>query len=396
MNQLTRFTSAALVLTTAAMLAVAGTSSAQSPPGKAARAEGTPSFRLATVSTRPFQEPTWIGSAPGAAPLYVAEKDGKLWRIGAKGRHVLVLNLTHAVRSGNTEFDEDGLLSVAFASDFATSGHMFVYYTRRPDGAGTVRRFTLRNGAVVNGSGRTIITVPMPPAIPAEAGGTVWTTPDGMLWLATGDGGTQGKLNYAQDLRRMQGKILRIIPRATGGHLIPADNPYVGRAGARGQIWALGLRQPWRVQLDTPTGDLWVTDVGQATREEINVLRNGTGAGSNFGWPRIEGNRTVNRRLALTANTPLVSPFVSIPHVRTAPCNAVMGGGIYRGPVTSLQGWYVYTNLCGRTVTALDPESKRTVVLPGVFGIDSFGTGANGEMYAASAFNGRIYKVVAR
>jgi glucose/arabinose dehydrogenase len=325
----------------------------------------------------------------------VAEKDGRLWRL-ANGRHTSVLDLHRVVRSGHTEFDEDGLLSVAFAHDFTTSGHLYVYYTRRPDGAGVVRRYTMRAGAIVPASGRNIIVVPMAPPAPAEAGGTVWTTSDGMVWLAAGDGGTQGLKPYAQDLSRLQGKILRVIPGVNGGHTVPADNPYVGRAGAREEIWALGLRQPWRVQLDAPTGDLWVTDVGQATREEINVLRGGTGAGSNFGWPRIEGNRLIHQNVPLTLGTPYMAPFVTWDHTSKDDCHAVMGGGVYRGPVTSLQGWYVYANLCGRTVTALDPATRRKVDLPGVMGIDTFGTGRNGEMYAASVFNGRIYRIVAK
>ncbi len=388
-----RVTSTAAVLSVAAALSVASSASGGTSSGGSTT---TPAFRLAPLQVAPFQTPTWIGGAPGSnGVLYVAEKGGVLWRVVGT-RRVRVLDLSSIVRSGNTEFDEDGLLSVAFAHDFNRSGHLFVYYTRRPDGAGVVRRYTLSRGAVVANSARTILTAPMPPDdVPAEAGGTVWTTDDGMLWLATGDGGTQGNRAYAQDLSRLQGKILRVKPGRNGGHVIPADNPFVDRRGARGEIWALGLRQPWRVQLDAPTGDLWVTDVGQAAREEINVLRNGAQGGANFGWPRFEGTRRIHANVALAQNTRYVPPFASYDHSSADDCHAVMGGGIYRGGIASLRGWYVYTNLCGTRITAMDPTTRRRVTQPGVFGIDAFGTTANGTMYAASAFTGRIYRFAA-
>jgi glucose/arabinose dehydrogenase len=394
MLKLTRTFPALGILSTAAVLAVAGVSSAAPPAASSApRALATPKIRLAAIPGAAFHGPSWIGGGPDGR-LYVAEVPGTLWRIVGR-RHVRVLDLTSIVRQGTGgEFDEDGLLSVAFARDFRTSGHLFVYYTREPDGAGVVRRYTMRRGSIVANSARTILVVPLAPPAPAEAGGTLWTTADGMLWLAAGDGGTQGTRAYAQDMHRLQGKILRVRPGRNGGHTIPADNPFVHRAGARGEIWALGLRQPWRVNLDAPTGDRWVTDVGQSQREEIDVLRAGSGAGANFGWPRLEGNRTIHRGFALTRGTRYVRPFVTWDHSSADECHAVMGGGVYRGPVAALRGWYVYANLCGTKITALDPGTRRKVTLPGVPGIDAFGTLANGSMYAASVFDGRIYRIV--
>jgi glucose/arabinose dehydrogenase len=394
MNHFSRAISALGILSTSALLAFAGASSAAPPGAASPRALTQSSTRLAAIPGPAFKEPSWIGAAPGTSTLYVAEKRGMLWRISGH-RHVRVLNMASVVRSGSTDFDEDGLLSVAFAHDFnKTSGHIFMYFTRRPDGAAVVRRYTMRRGAIIPTSAKTIIVVPMPPAAPAEAGGSIWTTPDGMLWVATGDGGTQGRAAYAQDLRRMQGKILRIMPGLRGGHTVPDDNPFVGRAGARGEIWALGLRQPWRVQWDAPTGDLWVTDVGQDRFEEINRLRAGKGAGSNFGWPRMEGNVTIHPNFPITANTRYVRPFFAWNHASADECHAVMGGGVYHGPVVALRGWYVYANLCGTKLTALDPATRQTVTLPGVMGIDAFGTTRNGSMYAVSVFNGRVYRIV--
>ncbi|MCW2927783.1 MAG: glucose/sorbosone dehydrogenase-like protein [Thermoleophilia bacterium] len=350
----------------------------------------TPSFRLAPVQGASFESPVWVGSAPGSTALTVAEQGGRVWTLAAGTRRQL-LDLRGIVASGG----EQGLLSVAYATDYRTSGRMFVYVVLK-NGNGQVRSYRVRNGAVVAGSGRVIITVLLtnPPAT-NHNGGNLWATGNGTLWLSVGDGGGGGDpAGNAQRLDRLTGKLLRIVPRATGGYLVPRTNPYVGRTGARSEIYALGLRNPWRWSIDGPTGDIWIGDVGQDAREEIDRLPAARPAGANFGWRRLEGTRIYDAGTRLTTGTPYVAPFSE--YGRDGGGCSITGGLVYRGPVTSLRGWYLYADFCTDTVSALLQSSKRVVTVPaGVGGIVHFGAGPAANVYVASQRTGRIYRIVA-
>ena len=350
-----------------------------------------PNFRLAPLPTS-FTAPIWVGGAGvGTSTRYVAEQGGTIWKLAA-GRRTKLLDLRASIATGG----EQGLLSVGFAHDFRTSGRMYTWSVART-GAGQLRQYRIRNGSVVAGSGRLVITVPLsPPAATNHNGGTVWPMPDGTVLLSVGDGGGGGDpAGNAQRLDRLTGKLLRITPKANGGYTIPRANPFIARPGARKEVWALGLRNPWRFSVDGPTGNIWIGDVGQDSREEVDLLRGGGPAGANFGWARFEGNEVHDASRVLTSGTRYVRPRIT--YGRTNGACSVTGGVVYRGPVRALRGWYLYGDFCTSSVTAFRDVGSRSAQRPGVGGIVHFGSGVpSGDVYAASVNTGRIYKVVAR
>jgi hypothetical protein len=251
----------------------------------------------------------------------------------------------------------------------------------------------VRHGAVVSGRGRVIIDFPLaPPSASNHNGGNLWPGPGGQLYLSVGDGGAGGDPNNnAQNLGRYMGKLLRIVPRLRGGYTIPNSNPYVGRRGAKAEIYALGLRNPWRYSIDGATGDIWIGDVGQDSREEIDRLRAGRPAGANFGWRRMEGDTVYAAGTRLTSGTPYVAPFHD--YGRSGGECSVTGGLVYRGPITALRGWYLFTDFCTDDLHLLDPRTGTEAVRTGANGVVHFGAGPGGAVYAASQMTGRIYRV---
>jgi len=354
------------------------------------RGSSGPSAHLAPVSGVRFTAPIWVGGtgSPTTA-LYVAEQGGMIWRITASGTKARFLDLRRVVHAGG----EQGLLAIAFARDFRTSGRMFAYFTTA-SGDGQVRQFRVRAGRVVAGSTRVVINVRLsPPSETNHNGGQLWAAPGGLLYLSVGDGGGGGDpAGNAQRMDRLTGKLLRIAPRLNGGYAIPRSNPYVSRRGARGEIYALGLRNPWRFSIDAPTGDIWIGDVGQGEREEIDRLRGGRPAGANFGWRRVEGNRIYDAGTRLTPGTPYVRPYFDYTH-EGGECS-VTGGVVYRGPIRSLRGWYLHADYCTDDLQLVSSVTGRRVTRNGADGIVHFGAGRYGHVYAASVNTGRIYRVV--
>ena len=196
-----------------------------------------------------------------------------------------MLDLTGSVSTGG----EQGLLGLAFSPD---GGRLYVNYTD-PAGDTRIVEYAFADGRADPGSARELLIVDQPFA--NHNGGNLVFGPDGMLWIGLGDGGggndPQGN---AQSLGTLLGKMLRIDPRPSGGrpYTVPPDNPFVGTDGARGEIWAFGLRNPWRYSFDKATGDLWIGDVGQNAREEVDFTPAGSPGGLNYGWPGLEGNRS--------------------------------------------------------------------------------------------------------
>jgi glucose/arabinose dehydrogenase len=350
-----------------------------------------PSFHLAALPGLAFESPVWVGAAgDGSSVLYVVEQRGIVWKVAGRTKTRFL-----DIRSSVLASGEQGLLSIAFAQDFRTSGRMFAYFTRRPAGTGQVRQFLVRSGRVVAGSGRDILGVALnPPTATNHNGGNLWAGPRGLLYLSVGDGGSAGDPNgNAQHLGRLTGKLLRIAPRLGGGYVVPRTNPYDTRRGARREIYALGLRNPWRFSIDAPTGDIWIGDVGQGEREEVDRLPAGRPAGANFGWRRFEGTQVYSAGTRLTPGTPYVRPVREYTHAGGG-CS-ITGGVVYRGPATALRGWYLYADYCLDTVTALQPSTGSTTSVAGASGVVHFGAGINGEVYAASQQTGRLYRVVA-
>jgi glucose/arabinose dehydrogenase len=358
-------------------------------PSAASAAGG---MRLAPVHGVTFDGPVWAGGAPGSGATYfVVEQRGLVWAVRGRSKRAF-LDVRPRVLHGG----EQGLLSLAFAADYATSGTVYAYFVGR-DGDGQVRRFRVRGGRVPAGSaGSLVLRVPLsPPDATNHNGGTLWALPGGDLLLSVGDGGGGGvERRNSQRLGVLMGKLLRITPRTTGaGYSIPTTNPFRSRAGARKEIYALGLRNPWRVSVDAPTGDIWIGDVGQGAQEEVDVLRRGRPAGANFGWPRMEGTALFSDEVRLTAGRS-VRPLVTYSHAGGR-CS-ITGGVVYRGPVTAMRGRYLYADWCGSgvwSVRARDGGGRRTHA--GVPGIVHFGAIAGGNVLAVSNRTGRLYRVVA-
>jgi glucose/arabinose dehydrogenase len=288
---------------------------------------------------------------------------------------------------------------MAFAPDYATSRRFYVYFTAR-DGTENVIEYRAASADRADpGSARRVLRMADPE--PNHNGGLLLFGPDRLMYVGTGDGGgaydQHGPRGNAQSQSSLLGKILRIDPRATGGrpYRVPASNPFVGRAGARPEIYSYGLRNPWRFSFDRRNGDLSIGDVGQDTVEEIDFVRHGRGRGANFGWRPFEGNRRVFDEPAPGAIAPVIT------HTQAAGWCSITGGVVVRDPaVPALAGRYVYGDYCeGRIRAARLRAGVRTVgrvlPLPRVAALSSFGEDASGRVYATS-LDGPVYRLAAR
>lgn len=376
----------ACTLSTVASSAPAAAGSAA--PSVAARANA-PTFRLAQVRGVSFTGPVWVGSAPGSgATYYVVEQRGIVWAVrGTTKRRFLDLRRV-VLASG-----EQGLLSLAFARDYARSGRFYVYFVAK-DGNGRVFQYRARRSRVIAGSGRLVLRVPLsPPTATNHNGGNLWTTHGGQLLLSVGDGGGGGvERRNSQRMDVLMGKLLRITPRANGGYVIPRSNPFVHRRGARREIFALGLRNPWRFSIDDATGDIWIGDVGQNAHEEVDRLVQGRPAGANFGWPRMEGNALFGSGVRLTAGR-YQRPFTTYSHAGGR-CS-ITGGVVYRGSVTSMRGRYLYADFCSDRIWSVHPANGIVRTHAGTSAIVHFGTVAGGNVIVASTTSGKLYRMVA-
>jgi glucose/arabinose dehydrogenase len=353
------------------------------------------SVRLELVA-EDLADPLFAGNArDGSGRLFVLEQAGRIRVV--RGGRVLpepFLDVSGRVSSGG----ERGLLGLAFAPSFATDGRFFVNYTDA-DGDTVVSEFRAVDPAADRAdaaSERVLLRIDQP--FPNHNGGALAIGGDGLLWIATGDGGSGGDpLGNGQRLDTLLGKLLRIDPRPAAGapYGIPADNPFVGRAGALGEIWAYGLRNPWRFSFDRATGDLWVGDVGQNAIEEVDRWPAGAPAGPNFGWNTMEASACFEPAEGCdTAG--LVPPVVEYSH--DLGC-AVTGGYVYRGrDVPSLAGTYVYGDYCSGTIWGLDAAAERPtprVLLQAGVALASLGEDEAGEIYVVDLRGGQLFRVVA-
>jgi glucose/arabinose dehydrogenase len=302
------------------------------------------------------------------------------------------LDITDLVTSGG----EQGLLGLAFAPDYAQSGLFYVYYTGKDGNQHVVEYRRRGEDAADPGSARQVLQ--MADHESNHNGGMLLFGPDKLLYIGTGDGGgggdQHGAHGNAQNLGVLLGKILRIDPRASGSqpYTVPPSNPFVGRPGARGEIYAYGLRNPWRFSFDRATGDLAIGDVGQGEVEEIDFMRRGKARGANFGWRVFEGD---SRYTEGESAPGAVKPVITESH--SAGNCSITGGIIVRDP--ALKAWagrYVFGDLCrGRLQTAKLPRGKVTDTSLKVEQLSSFGEDARGRVYAVS-LSGPVYRLVAR
>ena len=337
-----------------------------------------------------------------SSPVFLAQplNDGRIFVVEQAGRIRVVragvlqatpfLDISTRVVSGG----ERGLLSVAFHPQYATNRFFYVYFTGA-NGEIRIERFTATANAEVADptTSRLIISVAHP--VTNHNGGLVAFGPDGMLWTALGDGGGGGDPDRnGQNFNALLGSMLRLDVNGGDPYAVPANNPFVGQAGRRGEIWAKGLRNAWRFAFDAPTGLLYIADVGQNAREEVNADAYSTG-GANYGWNIMEGLICYN---ATTCNqTGLVLPVLDYPH-GTGDCS-VTGGYVYRGSaIEGLQGHYLYSDYCSGWLKSFRYSAgvavdRKDWGITRVGTVPSFGVDIAGEVYMIGGSG--IYRIVA-
>jgi glucose/arabinose dehydrogenase len=329
----------------------------------------------------------------GSGVLYAVEQRGLVVAIepGGAVREQPLLDIRDRVRDGG----EQGLLGLAFHPDYDLTGRIFVDYTDL-NGDTVVSEFAVDGQSADPASERIVLQIDQP--FGNHNGGMVAFGPDGYLYISTGDGGGAGDpLEAGQDLGSLLGAILRIDVDGAEPYAIPPDNPHVGASGARPEIWARGLRNPWRFSFDRQTGDLFIADVGQNRWEEINAEPAGEG-GRNYGWNVMEGPECFAVEDCDTSG--LTSPVAWYP-LDAGNC-AVTGGYVYRGeehPV--LAGGYLFADFCAGRVWALDAglaleagEAPMTQLLESGFDPSTFGEDEAGELYLGGQ-GGQILRLTA-
>jgi glucose/arabinose dehydrogenase len=339
-----------------------------------------------------FTAPVYVTSLPDPDHLLVVEQGGRieLWRDGVSSTF---LDIHDRVVSGG----EQGLLSVAVAPDYASSGHIYVYYTRVGDAALQIDEYTASGATVPESSRRALLTIPHP-TYANHNGGQLQFGPDGYLYIGTGDGGGgDDPFENAQSLGSLLGKILRIDPHPFGGapYSIPPGNPYAGATPGLDEIWSYGLRNPWRFSFDAITSDLLIGDVGQAAWEEADFdPAPRAGRGVNFGWDCREGRHEHELTGCVGAFT---DPILEYPNPASAQA-AIAGGYVVRDPsVADLYGRYVYADTYAGQIRSFVPA------LPDAQGdrsegqhvdlVSSFGQDSCRRVYVAS-LSGTVSRLV--
>lgn len=331
----------------------------------------------------------------GSGRLFVVEKAGTI-RIIQDGQLLPdpFLDIRDRV---NADCNECGLLSIAFPPGFENDGYFFVYYTAtenvadpEPSDEGkesgndtVVARFRLgadANQADLESEERILLRNQ-----PYENhnGGLITFGPDGYLYVGLGDGGSSNDpLNNAQDPSTLLGKLLRLEVGATGTYTVPANNPFVDSPTHRPEIWATGLRNPWRYSFDRLTGDLYIADVGQNAYEEINRQPGDSSGGENYGWKIMEGAHCRPPQDDCDRQG-LILPIHEYPH-STDPCDSITGGNVYRGLNPEWQGIYFFADYCTGRISGLRPQGgqwEASQLLETAISISSFGEDRLGNLY---------------
>jgi hypothetical protein len=366
-----------------------------------------------------LSSPTHVTPAgDGSGRLFITERAGTI-RIfdGAQLLATPFLDITTLVSCCT---GEQGMFSTAFHPDYETNGFFYVSYTDN-DGDTVIERYTVSGNPNVAdpASGLLILAVDQP--FPAHNNGQIAFGPDGYLYIGMGDGGGPGDPNNnGQSINTLLGKILRVDVDSGTPYTIPLDNPYVGIPG-EDEIWAIGLRNPWRFSFDRLTGDLFIGDVGELRFEEINFQPASSGGCENYGWRLMEANVCFNPATNCSPGVPtgcnptgaLTLPILFYAH-QSNPCDSVTGGFRYRGTeVPAIAGMYLYADYCRGQIFGAQPiqgsgedveisgaawpdvEWTTTLLLDAPFFLPSFGEDENGELYVLEASpGGKLYKIV--
>jgi len=362
-------------------------------------APAAPEVALALV-TGGLETPVHLThTGDGSGRVFVVEQRGRIKIIENGTLKGIFLDITDRVRSPfSGGGGEEGLLSVAFPPGYGSSAdHFYVYYTRE-NGDNRVSRFSLGpspDSADPN-SEETVLDLAHP-TNQNHNGGQLQFGPDGYLYIATGDGGGGGDpAGNAQDPGSLLGKLLRLdVESGDSPYGIPLDNPFIGVGGYQEEIWALGLRNPWRFSFDRQTGDLFLGDVGQGSWEEIDFQPASSPGGENYGWNVLEGFECYSDP---TCDDSGMTPPVHAYATHLSGTCAVSGGYVYRGSAyPALAGFYLFADYCSGTIWGLQDQSGswvNQVLLDTNLNITSFGEDETGELYLTDASTGSVYRIV--
>ncbi len=384
-----------------ALAACGGSASSPTPPSAtpptASCQAGTPVAGVPTLTARlvasGFRDPLDLQAAPGDRErLYVVEQGGRIRILrGGAVQPTAFLDLSARTSSGG----ERGLLGLAFHPQFVVNRRFFVNYTDRNGDTHIAEFRAVSADAADPASERTLLFVPQPFAN-HNGGGLAFDT-SGRLLIGLGDGGSAGDpLGNGQRLDTLLGKILRIDVDAGTPYAVPADNPLRATAGARPEIWAYGLRNPFRFSVDPPTGDLYIGDVGQSRVEEIDVGIGSRGGGENYGWNVLEGSQCYSPPRGCN-RTGLTLPVYEYDHPEGC---SVIGGVVYRGcRMPDLTGTYFFGDFCTGLVRSFRLAGGQatdvrdwTASLRGIDSPTAFGRDADGEVYVVD-YDGEVYRL---
>jgi glucose/arabinose dehydrogenase len=374
---------AVLALATIALVPLLGA-------GGAAAAGG--GFELRRLGS--FAAPVQVAAPPGQRRLLLVVEQRGTIRVLRRSRELRrpFLDLSDRVRYGG----EQGLLSIAFDPRYRRNRRFFVYYVDR---RGDIRVDSLRTKRADptradSGSRRRLIAIPHP-TFANHNGGQLQFGADNMLYLGTGDGGGGGDpRGNAQDTSSLLGKLLRLDPKRRRGYRVPRSNPFAG-GGGRGEIYSLGLRNPYRFSFDRRTGDLWMADVGEDAWEEVDHVGDAGARGANFGWNLFEGDHSFEGDPG-DAPTNYRPPVFEYPS--TGPNCAITGGYVVRDrSLPALAGRYLYADFCVGRIRSLDAGARDPGRTDRPTGLDvpflsSFGEGLRGEIYVTS-LDGPVYRI---
>jgi glucose/arabinose dehydrogenase len=367
-----------------------GSQQAATTSGGASKHAVAAAARLVKVGS--FSQPVYVTGAPGdPSRLFVVQRTGQVMLVlGGHAQARPFLDIGGLVQSGG---GEQGLLGLAFPPDYSRTGLFYVYYTTLNNDIRIVQyQRSAGNANLANpGSARVLLRIDHH-RYTNHNGGQLAFGPDGDLYIGVGDGGNENDPEgRGQSTKTLLGKILRIAPSPGGGYTVPRTNPFAGRAGKRPEIWAYGLRNPWRFSFDRRTGSMIIGDVGQDLQEEIDFVPAGTGAGANYGWSIWEG-----RRRNKPGKAPHAVPPVLIAQHSGGYC-AIIGGFVVRDrSLPSLYGRYLFGDNCHAQIESVTLRRGGATGLAAtrlsVSATSSFGEDADGHVYITS-LNGPLYRI---
>jgi glucose/arabinose dehydrogenase len=339
-----------------------------------------------------FTSPTGIAATTSDNRLYVVEQAGTVHSAAPSNQTEpqLFMDIQDKVFSDG----EMGLIGLVFHPDYSQNGFIFVNYINKAQNT-VIARYHAQNNMVDSASEKVVLSFKQPYG--NHNGGDLAFGPDGYLYVALGDGGQAGDPDdRAQDKSSFLGKLLRIDINTDEPYTVPDTNPFVGEPNVKPEIWAYGLRNPWRISFDSQTGDLYIADVGQASLEEVDFQPANSRGGENYGWRCYEGTKEYNLE-GCDATANYVAPVVEYSHEDNR-CS-ITGGYVYRGEAQpALQGKYFYGDFCGEQLyyaARSDGKWSQTLALQTTFAISAFGEASDGELYFVDYNTGNMYKIEA-